>query len=73
MIPGMRYPDEMSFSGNDVADKWKRWERTVKLFLVAVMAENSEKEQCAMFLYLIGEEGREIHDTLPVRKCETSY
>ena len=51
---------DMHFSEGNVASSWKKWKLSMRLFLDATIASKSEKEKYSTFLFVIGEEGREI-------------
>ena len=66
MEPFMKPPPEMSFSTLEpmnIAERWRRWKETTQLYLSINMAKSDEKEQCAAFRYVIGQEGRDIYNT----------
>ena len=56
-------PIEMDFDASNLADVWKKWEQTMQLYLNAVMKQNTEEEKFSVFLFIIGEKGREIFNT----------
>ena len=53
-------PTEMDAS--NLADAWKKWKRTMQLYLDAVMKQKTEGKH-SMFLFIIGEKGKEIFKT----------
>ncbi len=69
----MKPPSEINFSTNDqltLCEKWRRWKETMQLYLGLNMSKASEKEQCAAFRYLIGQDGRDIYNTMAFEKTE---
>ena len=57
----MKPPPEVNFSTNDqltLCERWRRWKETMKLYIGLNMSKSNEKEQCAAFRYVIGQEGR---------------
>ena len=69
----VRPPPEMDFStteGANVAEKWRKWKKTMELYLKLVMSEKPEKDKCDAFLYIIGQTGRDIYDTLTFAEDE---
>jgi hypothetical protein len=63
----LRPPPEMNFSDIeqiDLAERWRRWRETMELYLRLNMAESAEKEQCDAFRYIIGQDGRDIYNTM---------
>ena len=63
----LRPPPEMNFSDLDqidLAERWRRWRETMELYLRLNMADSDEKEQCDAFRYIIGQDGRDIYNTM---------
>ena len=56
-------PTEMDFHASNLADAWKKWKQTMQLYLNVVMTQKTEEEKYSVFLFMIGEKGREIFDT----------
>ena len=56
-------PTEMDFDASNLADAWKKWKQTMQLYLNAVMKQKTEEEKYSVFLFIIGEKGREIFNT----------
>ena len=54
---------EMNFDTNNLAEAWKKWKQTMLLYLTAVMNGKTEEEKYSVFLYMIGEKGRDIFNT----------
>jgi len=50
-------------SDGNLAERWKRWKQTANLYLEVSMGTKAEKDRCRAFLYIIGQEGREIYNT----------
>ncbi|CAB4044721.1 Transposon Ty3-G Gag-Pol poly, partial [Paramuricea clavata] len=48
----------------DLAERWRRWPEPMELYLRLNMAESAEKEQCDAFRYIIGQDGRDIYNTM---------
>ena len=53
----------MNFDASNLADAWKKWKQTMQLYLNAVMKQKTEEEKYSVFLFIIGEKGREIFNT----------
>ena len=74
MERSIKPPQEMSFSTTDpvdIVERWRRWKETMELYLRLNMSDSSEKDQCAAFRYIIGQDGRDIFTTqwhLPKKK-----
>jgi hypothetical protein len=64
----LRPPPELDFSSSDgnLPEKWRKWEQTMRLYLNIAMHERDEKDQCSAFLYIIGQDGREIFNTMTI-------
>ena len=63
----LKQPPEMDFAVSDVTnlpEKWRKWKHTAELYLSLAMPNKSEKEKCQAFLYIIGQQGRDIYETL---------
>ena len=68
-----RPPPEMDFStadGANVAEKWRKWKQTMDLYLSLAMSDKSEKDKCGAFLYMIGQTGRDIYNTMTFAEGE---
>ncbi|XP_060073561.1 uncharacterized protein K02A2.6-like [Ylistrum balloti] len=61
----IRPPPELDFSASEgnLPEKWRKWEQSMRLYLDIAMSDKSEKEKCSAFLYIIGQDGREIYNT----------
>ncbi|KAL5488586.1 hypothetical protein EMCRGX_G017553 [Ephydatia muelleri] len=53
-----------------LAEKWRRWRQTMELYLNLSIPDKSDKEKCSIFLYLIGQTGRDIHSTMTLTNEE---
>ena len=68
-------PPEMDFSttdGANVSEKWQKWKQTMELYLKLAMSKKSEKEKCDTFLYIIGQAGRDIYNTMTFTEDESN-
>ena len=71
----IKSPGEMDFSTTDsisVSEKWRTWKQTMELYLTLALSDKSEKEQCCTFLYLIGQTGRDIYNTMRLADKEVN-
>ncbi len=69
----LRPSPEMNFSEIDqidLAERWRRWRETMELYVRLNMADKSEKEQCDAFRYIIGQDGRDIYNTMAFTSSE---
>ena len=68
----LRQPPELQFilSDGDLSERWKRWIQTVNLYMDVCMKDASEKERCSAFLYIIGQDGKDIHNTFDFETSE---
>ncbi|CAB4039108.1 Hypothetical predicted protein, partial [Paramuricea clavata] len=74
MEPFMKPPLEMNFSTTEqlsLSERWRRWKETMQLYLGLNMSKASEKEQCAAFRYVIGQDGRDIYNTMKFTQAQT--
>ena len=65
---------ELDFSTSGpttIAEKWHQWKQTMQLFIELTMTKSSEKEKCSAFLYVIGQAGRDIYNTMTLTEKET--
>lgn len=72
-MDNLKPPGEMDFSttgARDVADTWRKWKQTMELYLQLCMNEKSEKEKCSVFLYIIGQTGRDIYNAMTLPEDE---
>ena len=71
----LRPPPEMNFSDLDqidFAERWRRWRETMELYLRLNMADSDEKEQCDAFRYIIGQDSRDIYNTMTFTSSEVN-
>ena len=61
-------PTEIDFDAGNLADAWKKWEQTIQLYLNVVMKQKTEEVKYSVFLFIIGEKGREILNTWSLEK-----
>lgn len=54
----------MDFRSTDssLPDRWRRWAQTMQLYLDLAFNDKAEKEKCSLFLYVIGQDGRDIYN-----------
>lgn len=64
----IRPPPEFDFSTTDgnLPERLRKWEQTMKLYLTIAMNGRTDAEKCSAFLYIIGQEGREIFNTMTI-------
>lgn len=58
-------PSQMIFSTEDgnLSERWRVWQESIELYLDLAMKGSEENEKCKAVLYIIGEEGRKMHNT----------
>ena len=68
----LKQPPELQFvsSNGDLSERWKRWIQTVNLYMDVCLKDTSEKEKCIAFLYIIGQDGRDIYSTFEFETSE---
>ena len=57
-------PREMDFNSSNLAATWKKWRQNMEFYLTAMMRGKTEEEKYSVFLFLIGEQGRDIFNTI---------
>ena len=60
----LQKPREMDFSLSNLAATWKKWSQNMEFYLTAMMRGKTEEEKYSVFLFLIGEQGRDIFTTI---------
>ena len=50
----------MEFNSSNLAAIWKKWRKNMGLYLTAMMRGKSEEENYSVFLFLIGEQGKDV-------------
>ena len=74
IIDNLKPLGELDFSTNGsaiIAEKWRQWKQTMQLFIKLTMTRSSEKEKCSAFLYVIGQAGQDIYNTMNLTEEET--
>ena len=67
MAQHLKPPPEMDFSttdGANVAERWRQWKQTMELYLKLAMSGKAKKDKCDAFLYIIGQAGRDVYNTM---------
>ena len=54
-----------------IAERWRQWKQTMQLFIELIMPRKSEREKCSVFLYTIGQAGRDVYNTMQLTEEET--
>lgn len=62
----IRPPPDFSTTDGNLPKRWRKWEQTMKLYLTIAMNGRTDAEKCSAFLYIIGQEGREIFNTMTI-------
>ena len=63
----LKPPSELDLSSTGpttIAERWRQWKQTMQLFIELSMTDKSEKEKCSIFLYTIGQTGRDVYNTM---------
>ena len=63
-------PREMDFNAPNLAVTWKKWQQNMDFCLTAVMRGRTEEEKYSVFLFLIGEQGRDVFNSMTWGKKE---
>ena len=61
-------PREMDFNATNLAVTWKKWKQNMEFYLTALMRTKSEEEKYSVFLFLTGQQGRDICNTFEWEK-----
>ena len=73
-MDNLKPPGELDFSttgATNIAEKWWQWKQTMQLFIELTMTKSTDKEKCSAFLYVIGQAGRDIYNTMTLTEDET--
>ena len=54
----------MDFNSSNLAVTWKKWRQNMEFYLTAMMRGKTEEEKYSLFLFLIGEQRRDIFNTI---------
>ena len=74
-MDNLKPPGELDFATTGtatIAEKWRQWKQTMQLFIELTMTKSSDKEKCSAFLYVIGQAGRDIYNTMTLMEEETN-
>ena len=55
-------PREKDSNSSNLAATWKKWRENMEFYLTGMMRRKTEEHKC-VFLFLIGEQGRDIFNT----------
>ena len=58
----------MDFNAPNLAATWKKWKQNMEFYLTAMMKGKTEEEKYSVFLFLIGEQGRDVFNTMQWEK-----
>ena len=61
-------PVEMDFNVPNLAVTRKKWKQNMEFYLTAIMRGKTEEGKCNVFLFLIGEQGRDVFNTMTWEK-----
>ena len=71
-ISQLKPPSNLDFGNpSELPHAWKRWKEEITLYMDLAMDRREEKTKVKLFLYTIGNQGREIYDTLPFSRGPT--
>ena len=69
----LKPPPELDLSSTGpttIAERWRQRKQTMQLFIELSMTDKSEKEKCSIFLYTIGQTGRDVYNTMTLAEGE---
>ena len=58
----------MDFNAPNLAAIWKKWKQTMEFYLTAMMKGKTEEEKYSVFQFMIGEQGRDVFNTMQWKK-----
>ena len=61
---------EIDFNASNLAVTWKKWKQNMKFYLNAMMMGKTGEEKYSVFLFLTGEQGRDVLNTMIWEKKE---
>ena len=64
----LKPPTELNFEDSNLAVTWKAWKQKIQLYTDLALNGKDKNYQRKTFLYVIGETGREIYETLTFKK-----
>jgi len=65
-ISQLKPPGNLNFGNpSELPHAWKRWKEEITLYRDLALEGRDERMKVKLFLYIIGNQGREIYDTLP--------
>ncbi|XP_019633266.1 PREDICTED: uncharacterized protein LOC109476703 [Branchiostoma belcheri] len=68
--PGLKPPGLQDLTAKNLASTWHRWKEEIELYLDLTVKADNQKKRKKMFLYVIGQESREVYETLTFEKEE---
>ena len=57
-------PREMDFNAQNLAVTWKKCKQNMEFYLTTMTKGKTEEEKYSVFLLLIGEQGRDVVNTM---------
>ena len=57
-------PRETDFNSSNLAVTWKKWRQNMEFYLTAMTRGKTEEGKYNVFLFLNGEQGRDIFNTI---------
>lgn len=65
---------EFDFDDKNIAYSWNRWKDEVEHYMDLAMVGKKDETKVKLFLYMVGSQGREIHETFsfdqePEERC----
>ena len=71
-ISQLKPPGNLDFGNpSELPHAWKRWKEQITLYMDLAMDGREEKTKVKLFLYTLGNQGREIYYTLPFSRGPT--
>ena len=63
-VSHLKPPGKLDFDTPNLAVEWKKWRQEIDLYLELALTDRTNETKVKLFLYLIGDKGREVYETL---------
>ena len=60
----LKLPGKLDFDAPNLAVEWKKWRQEIDLYLELALTDRTNETKVKLFLYLIGDKGREVYESL---------
>ena len=63
-------PEPLDLHSSNLSEAWRRWSQTLNLYLDGPLSRKSDKAKCSYFLPYIGQDARDVVNTLLLSEDE---